>query len=377
MYKSLADELMERRSNIIAQARKIAETGVAQKRDLTEGEQTEFDGLVKQADELQERAKEIHEGEQKAHELENSFRAVTGASPWQPTASGCPTLLVSPANVAKHVAAMRQGQTYGAIEEARATIQVNPAASSALGGAQAWAQTPAREPMHLIRYAGIPVATLNGVAATMPTFTLPAGTAGVNETTAHAEYDTIVDTPLTAVRHGRWSAVSAAVQTFDPISGIANMHSIAIAKSLDLAAVGDIEAAAGTPVAFNADIARNVRQAVNTVAATVYTAVEDLVLFGQPADIALLQDIAPANGPDAGSVTTRFNGARLYPTLEATAGQITIFSPQGFLVFMSALQSASTIDPKDGSNSFGSWLHSTGVGQGLTGSAIAVDVVTP
>lgn len=377
MSKSLADELMERRAALINEARAIAQTGVDARRGLTEAEQSTFDGLISQAQSLEQRAKEIRDGEQKAHELEESFRSVTGHLPWQANTGGCPSLLVSGDNLRKHAEAMRQGQSFGAFEEARATIQVNPAASNALGGAQAWAQTPTLEPMHLIRFAGIPVAALIGVSATMPTYTLPTAAAGVNETTAHGEYDTVVDTPLTAVRHGRWSKVSAAAHAFDPLAGIANMHAIGIARNLDLASVGNIETAAGTPVAFNADIAGNVRQAINTVAATVYADVGDLVLFGTPANIALLQDISPTTGPDVGSVTTRFAGARLYPTLAATAGQVTVFSPRGFLAFMSMLQSASQIDPTDGSNSFGSWLHSTGVGQGLVGSAKAVDVVTP
>lgn len=376
MYKTLADEIMQKRGEIIQRARAIAEQGVAEKRDLTEGEQTEFDGLVAQADELHQRAKAIHEGEQKAHELEESFRSVTGAYPGQPSPSGCPSLLVSRDNIVKHVEALREGRVYGAVEETRAVIQVNPAAASTLGGAQTWAQTPTREPRHLIAFSGIRVATLTGVAATMPTYTLPASAAGVNETTAHGEYDTVVDTPLTAVRYGRWSAVSAAAQAFDPLAGIVNMHAIGIAKDLDKKAVSDIETAAGTPVTFDADVAGNVREALLSVSAAVLVPVEELVIFGTPADVALLQDVTPANGTDAGSVTTRFAGSRLYPTLEATAGRVTIFDPMGFLVFMSQLQSASTIDPKDGSNAFGSWLHSTGVGQGLTGSAKSVDVVS-
>lgn len=34
------------------------------------------------------------------------------------------------------------------------------------------------------------------------------------------------------------------------------------------------------------------------------------------------------------------------------------------------LQSASLIDPQDGSHKFGSWLHSTGVAEQIVGSAV-------
>jgi hypothetical protein len=265
-------------------------------------------------------------------------------------------------------------QSFGAIET-RAAVQVDPAAASAMGSPAGWAQTDARDPRHLIGFSGIPVQPLTGGTATVPQFTLPSGVAGVAETAEHAEYDSVVDVPLTAVRHGRWTKVTAAVDAFDPLTGLNNMHAIGIARDLDLAAVGDIETAAGTPVAYVADVAGNVRLALNTVAAGVYAEVSDLVIVGTPADIAVLQDVTPANGPDAGSVTARFSGARLYPSVAATSGQVTVFAPRAFATFMSGLQSASQINPADGSNTFGQWLHATGVAMGLVGGAVAVATV--
>ncbi|WP_229479984.1 hypothetical protein, partial [Mycolicibacterium mageritense] len=300
--KSLADELMERRGAIINQAQAIAQRGVDANRDLTEAEQSEFDSLISDAEKIHQRAKEIHEGEQKAHELEESFRSVTGAYPGQPNASLCPSLIVSPANVEKHLQAMKEGRSFGAIEQ-RSMVQVNPAAANALGGPEAWGQTGPREPMHLIRFSGIRVQTLTGVAATMAQYTLPAAAPGVNETSQHGEYDSVVDVPLTAVRYGRWSAVSAAVKAFDPLSGLVNAHSIGIGKDLDKLAVGNIETAAGTPAVYAADIAGNVRNTVLSVAANVLGDPTELVIVGQPAAIALLGDIQPANGGDIASVT--------------------------------------------------------------------------
>lgn len=303
-----------------------------------------------------------------------SFRSVTGSYPGQPSAAGCPSLLVSPGNIAKHVEALGEGRTFSATEEFRALVQVDGAAANSLGGPQAWAQTAAREPMWLGRFAGIPVQTLTGVSAVMPKFVLPSSTTGVAETAPHAEYDAVTDLQLAALRYGRWSAVSAATSAFVSVSGLSNGHAIGIARDLDKLAVGNIETAAGTPAVYAADIARNVREALLSVSANVLTAVEELVIVGTPAAAALLGETTPANGPDVGSVTSRFNGARLYATGAATSGQLTVFAPQSFMIFMSMLQSATTIDPKDGSTAFGSWLHSTSVGQGLTGSALAVDV---
>ena len=54
-----------------------------------------------------------------------------------------------------------------------------------------------------------------------------------------------------------------------------------------------------------------------------------------------------------------------------------MFAPGSFRVFQTRLQSASLIDPTDGSNKFGSWLHSTGVAQQIVGSAAAVASAAP
>ena len=85
MAKSLADELMERRAALIAQAQEIAQKGVTEDRDLTVEEQTAFDQRIAEAGKLHERAKAIHEGELKAHELEESFRSATDRIPLKTT----------------------------------------------------------------------------------------------------------------------------------------------------------------------------------------------------------------------------------------------------------------------------------------------------
>ena len=150
-----------------------------------------------------------------------------------------------------------------------------------------------------------------------------------------------------------------------------------IARDLDLLAVSAVETAAGAPSTFSAAIDMSVRKAILAVAANSYSDESQLVIFGTPGDVALLTDTTPANGPDVGSVSVRFCGARLYPTFAATSGQVTVFAPGSFRVFQTKLQSASLIDPTSGANKFGSWVHSTGVGLQVVGSALAVDVVSP
>lgn len=78
MAKSVADELMERRSALIKQIEEIAQKGVTEDRDLTADEQTRFDQMFAEANKLADRAKAISDGELRAKELEDSFKRTTG-----------------------------------------------------------------------------------------------------------------------------------------------------------------------------------------------------------------------------------------------------------------------------------------------------------
>jgi HK97 family phage major capsid protein len=75
---SIADTLMERRAALITKAQEMAQKGVTEDRDLTVEEQTAFDSMIAEAQQLQQRAKAIKEGEDRGRELEESFRGATG-----------------------------------------------------------------------------------------------------------------------------------------------------------------------------------------------------------------------------------------------------------------------------------------------------------
>lgn len=278
-----------------------------------------------------------------------------------------PTLLVSDQHLREHAAALADGRPYGAVEgRSRVT------AAADLGSAGGWATVAPAEPRHLISFAGIPVSELNGRTAQVPQFTGPTAAAGVDETVDHGEYDAVAPVNLSALRYGRWSDVSALADQVDELTGLSAMHGWAIARDLDAMAVAAIESAAGSLGVGTGNLDEDVRRAVLTVTATVYAAETQLVIVGQPADLAELTGTTPANADDLGSYAVRFAGARLYPTLAASANELTVFAPSAFRVFQSALQSASLIDPQDGSHKFGSWLHSTGVAQQIVGSAVTV-----
>lgn len=280
-----------------------------------------------------------------------------------------PTLLVSQANIEQHAAALAEGRPYGAVEGVEMRSRVTAAAD--LGSAGAWHPGAPNEPRHLIAFAGIPVSPLTGRTAQVPAYTGPTAAAGVDETTEHGEYDSIAPVNLTALRYGRWSDVSALANQVDELTGLNVMHATGIARDLDRLAVQAVEGVAQS-LGVSVDIPAHVREAVLTVAAQTYSAETDLVIFGQPADLAELTGTAPTNADDLGSYAVRFCGARLYATAAASANLITVFWPGGLRVFQSPLQSASQIDPASGAHKFGSWLHSTGVAEQIVGSAVMV-----
>lgn len=280
-----------------------------------------------------------------------------------------PSLLVSQQHLEQHAAALRDGRPFGAVE-----MRARVTAAADLGSAGAWHAGMPNEPRHLIKFAGIPVSPLTGRTAQLPAYTGPTSAVGADESTSHGEYDSVAPVNLTALRYGRWTAVSSLANVVDDLLGINRMHAWGIARDLDEVAVTAIETAAGSPDAAGDDLDLAVREAILTVAAATYSEESNLVIVGTPATVALLSGTTPTDAGDLGSVPVRFNGARLYPTTAATAGQLTVFAPGSFRCFQTQLQSASLIDPASGENKFGQWLHSTGVGEQIAGSAVAIDL---
>ena len=350
----------------------IITTAYTEQRDLTPDEQSALAEIRGRLTELRSQVESVEETQRLDAEIRSKTKAIATAidTARGVQRAGAPTLLVSDENLRRHAFALAEGRSYGAVET-RSTVTV-AGTGNAVSSQHDWAQTGPRDPRHLIGFSGIQVNALHGDTAHVPSFTLPTGVAGVAESSSHDEYDDVVPVELTAVRHGRWSKVTAAVDAFDSLAGLSNMHAVGIARGIDLAAIGDIEEAAGEPLAGFGDTEYALREAINTVAATVYAQVEDLVVVGRPNHIAELQNVTPTNGPDVGSVAARFAGARLYPSLAASHGLLTVFAPAAFVTFMSPLRSATQINPADGSNTFGSWLHATGVACGLVGGAAAV-----
>ena len=374
MSKSIAERLLERRAEVVAEAKALAETASVHNRDLSSGEQAKFDQLAAEADKLAERAKAIRQGENDAADLEASFRSRTGQEPQRGTgmpggaeATGA-RYGVSDASLTRHWEAVSRGETASAREEFRALVT-----TSGMGVAASWGSKPAGGAVSLREFAGITVRPLDGLSAQHPSVTLPAGAAGVNESTAHTEFDAVTSNSLTAARFGAWSDVSAAVKAFDDLGALAAAHAVHISRSLTLADAGTIETAAGSATAYSAStFEQDLREAIFTAAEAASVDPGMLVVFGRPAALAVATGYSPTNGADRGSVVERIHGARVYPTLGATASQLTIFVPSAFIAFETPVGSATTIEPSTGATRFGSWLHSTAAGPAVVGAAAAI-----
>jgi hypothetical protein len=350
-------------------------------RDLTEREHTLSKADMAEVEALdvalfeQER---IANQEQRSQEVHRAIADLTDTR--RRGARGHSPLLVSETNLRRHVEALRLGSTFGAEEElveSRAAVTV----ATDFGSPGAWGDGGGiGDPIPLRRFANIPAAKLTGATAQHPSLTLPAGAAGVAEGVNAGEYgDTsIAVSNLTTLRYGRWTQITSFVDEFDQLRSINQAHAVGIARDLNLVDITAIQTAAGSVTAFDAaNLDRNVRQAILKVAAAAVVRPEDVVLFGGSTAMGVVTGYAPASGDDRGSVTTRVFGARAYVDEQAVAGNVYAFAPQGFIVFQTGLRSATTLDPKNGSPTFGSWLHSTAAGLFIVGAAAGVDVVTP
>jgi hypothetical protein len=286
-----------------------------------------------------------------------------------------PSLLVSDAHLRSHADAIRTGSTFGAEEVfERAAVTV----ATDFGSPGSWDDGGIPNPTPLRAFAGIPEAKLTGATAQHPSLTLPTGAAGVAEGTNAGEYDTVNVGNLSTLRYGRWTQVTSFVNEFDQLRALNSAHAVGIARDLDLADITTIQTAAGSVTAFDAtNLDRNVRQAILKVAAAALVPPSEVVLFGTSAAMGVVTGYAPASGDDRGSVATRVYGARVYVSEAATAGNVYAFAPQGFIVFQTPIRSATTMDPKNGSPTFGQWMHSTPAGVFIVGAAAGVDVVTP
>ncbi|MBI5338033.1 MAG: hypothetical protein HZB45_10175 [Mycolicibacterium rufum] len=356
-------------SALAERAHSIVDRANEQRRDFTAAEAAEMRSIRTTMENL----RDTIEAAELADQVSARVSLIDDALHTRSAARFGPGLLVGETNLRSHWEAIVKGGTHSAEENPRAIeTRARVTAATDIGSASAWSDAAPNAPRNLIAFAGMPISELTGKTAQVPVFTAPVSALGADEGANHPEYDDVAKTDLTALRYGRWTDVSSVVAELDDLRGVNQMHAWGIAHDLDRLALVALQTSAGVPSSAGSDLEGVVRQLLLTVAASTYSDETQLVITGRPVELARLTGITPANGSDLASVATRFNGARLYPSLDATASVLTVFAPNAFRVFQTPLRSATTIDPASGAQKFGSWLHSTPPAQQITGSALSV-----
>jgi hypothetical protein len=233
--------------------------------------------------------------------------------------------------------------------------------------------------LHVVAGVGA-VRGMDAILAEFPQFTLPTATAAAGEGASLAEYATSAGGTATLGRFGRFTDLTKESQVGTSIGPVLRMHSLGIALDADKALIDLVDTAAGSPVAFTADVPAAIRKAMATVMAA--TAAEDpaeLVILVHPDDVALLQDVSPIGGDSMGERFQRFSGALVYPTTAQDTGLMLVANLRAGTIYFEVHGVVTATDEavKTGALTVATALFG-GYGVSLAdGFAVEVDVVTP
>lgn len=253
-------------------------------------------------------------------------------------------------------------------------------ATGTYGAPRAWGSNVLDGPRLLHMAAGVPRQSIDAIYAQFPQLTLPTAQAGVGENTSLPEYAASAAGSVTLARYGRWTDLSRESRIGTDAETIVATHTVGIALDLDSALVGAVDTAAGTAVAFTADVPAAIRKALAQVQSNTAAAnVAQLVVLTHPDNVALLQDVAPVGGQTMAEGFSRFSGALVYPSSAVPTGFMIVGNLRSGVRYFEAqeLLTESDVDIKTGTFSLATSVIA-GYAIGLLGGAfIKVDVVTP
>jgi hypothetical protein len=233
--------------------------------------------------------------------------------------------------------------------------------------------------LHVVAGVGA-VRGMDAILAEFPQFTLPTATAAASEGSSLAEYATSAGGTATLGRFGRFTDFTAEGQVGTSVAPVLRMHSLGIALDLDKALIDLVDTAAGSPVAFSADVPAAIRKAMaGVMAATAAEDPADLVVLVHPDNVALLQDVTPIGGDSIGERFQRFSGALVYPTTAQDTGLMVVANLRVGAIYFEAQPVTTATDE---AVKTGTLTAATAVigGYGVSladGFAVEVDVVTP
>lgn len=370
---SFINQMRAQHAEATTRAKALLDKAIAEKRDLTPTEDREFGVMRENIDGLAESIRREEARELEDRQIAEAFeRFGINSDP----AAGHP-LAYSAADldaISRSVDS-RNGGRFGAFlnAEQRAAL-----ATGTYGAPRAFGSNVLTPPRLLHVVAGVPSQAVDAIYAQHPKFTLPTAGASVGENVTLAEYDTVTAGSVTLARYGRFTDMSAESRIGTDAGGVTAMHRVGIAKDLDAALVNAVETAAGSAVAFAADVPAQIRKAMAGVLDA--TAAEDpsqLVILANPADVNLLQDVTPVGGSSIGERFLNFSGALVYATSAADSGLMTVANLQAGCRWFVARGLGTEVDVavKTDTVTVATSIIG-GYGVGLTsGFAIKVDVV--
>ncbi|NIJ13067.1 hypothetical protein FHU38_003411 [Saccharomonospora amisosensis] len=248
------------------------------------------------------------------------------------------------------------------------------------GAPRAWGANVLTGPRLLSQVAGVPRQPVEAVLAQFPQLTLPTAQPVTAEAASLTEYASSAAGSVTLGRFGRWTDMSREALIGADAAAITGMHRVGIALDLDQVLIDAVETAAGTAVAFAADVPAQIRKAMAQVQAnTASDDPADLVILAHPDDVHLLQDVSPTGGSTIAERFQRFSGALVYPSNAVSTGFMTVANLRVGARYFEAvgLSTATQVDVKTGVETVATY---TVAGYGVTlttGFAVMQDVVTP
>lgn len=315
----ISDMAREQRDALIAEAETLAARAVAFGRDLSEGEQTKFDELMAQADQLGKRALELEEGERRASgkDLDESFFKVTGHYP-RPGATAEPE---HPLAIRAEVLDALQeaiGSSTSGRWEARAALT-----TTNTGSRRTWTGAVINPPRLLASVAGVPVVPADSInVAGLGFSATAAAVAGVAEGATLGEFTSVASVTGTGSRIGQFSDLTKEQRLSGDAAGSVTMqHRRIIAKSMDKLLIDAAVTAAGAAVTGAAGTAQSLtRSALATVSDNTGTDPDGLVVIVHPGVAGLLETSTSTGGETLGQPFVGFAGAPIYPSSLAPTG---------------------------------------------------------
>ena len=266
----------------------------------------------------------------------------------------------------------------GSLQE-RATL-----VTGTLGAPRVWAANVVSGPRLLHVAAGCPEdRDVPAIFAQIPNLTLPTATGGVAEGVTLSEYAASTAGSVTLARFGRFTDLSRESLIGASADAIIGMHQVGVGKDLDKVLIDAVNTAAGSAVAFSADVPAAIRKSLATVQDN--TAAEDaaqLVVICHPDNISLLESVTPVGGQTIAEAFNRFSGAVVYPSSAVPTGFMLVANLQAGARYFEALPVTTETDylPKTSVLTVATGVIA-GYGLGLVGGASGfvqkIDVVTP